>query len=55
MWHIRLPFNAQDQQSLEMSEMGALDPNAYVEPMELYDSIFWGKLVLLSECYLGQS
>ncbi|KAJ4391548.1 hypothetical protein N0V93_005166 [Gnomoniopsis smithogilvyi] len=36
-----LPFNAQDQQSLEMSEMGSLDPNAYVEPMELYDSIFW--------------
>lgn len=38
----RIPFNAQDQQSLDMSEMGALDPNAYVEPMELYDSIFWG-------------
>lgn len=25
-----------------MSDMGGLDPNAYVEPMELYDSIFWG-------------
>lgn len=27
--------------------MGALDPNAYVEPMELYDSIFWGKVKLI--------
>lgn len=26
-----------------MSGMGVLDPSAYVEPMELYDSIFWGK------------
>lgn len=26
-----------------ISDMGTLDPNAYVEPMELYDSIFWGK------------
>lgn len=34
--------------------MGALDPNAYVEPMELYDSIFWGKLVLWSEGSLGR-
>lgn len=30
-----------------MSDMGGLDPNAYVEPMELYDSIFWGKWNLL--------
>lgn len=40
----RLPFSAAPGQSLGMGgDMGALDPNAYVEPMELYDSIFWGE------------
>lgn len=26
-----------------MGDMGALDGSGYIEPMELYDSIFWGK------------
>lgn len=26
-----------------MTDLAGLDPNAYIEPMELYDSIFWGK------------
>lgn len=39
-----LPFVSQGQQSLGMTDLAGLDPNAYVEPMELYDSIFWGKL-----------
>lgn len=25
-----------------MPELEGLDPSAYAEPMELYDSIFWG-------------
>lgn len=45
-----LPFVSQGQQSLGMTDL-AIDPNAYIEPMELYDSIFWGNLfVLHSEC-----
>lgn len=27
-----------------MTDLAGLDPNAYIEPMELYDSIFWGKI-----------
>lgn len=48
----RLPFSAAPGQSLALAgDMGALDPNAYVEPMELYDSIFWGepKTVLMGK------
>ncbi|KAF3769515.1 hypothetical protein M406DRAFT_247088 [Cryphonectria parasitica EP155] len=38
-----LPFGPTTQQPLGMPDLGALDPNAYIEPMELYDSIFWGE------------
>lgn len=37
-----LPFVSQGQQPLGMTDLAGLDPNAYIEPMELYDSIFWG-------------
>lgn len=39
-----LPFVSQGQQSLGMTDLAGLDPNAYIEPMELYDSIFWGTM-----------
>ena len=31
------------QQSGVMADMGNLDPASYMSPMDLYDSIFWGK------------
>lgn len=42
-----LSFGAPGQPSLGIPDVGTLDPNAYIEPMELYDSIFWGEYPLL--------
>lgn len=43
---IRLPFTTTAGQPLALGgDIGGLDANAYVEPMELYDSIFWGESV----------
>ncbi|PSR80895.1 fungal-specific transcription factor domain-domain-containing protein [Coniella lustricola] len=36
-----LPFAQPAQPPLPMGDMGSLDANPYIEPMELYDSIFW--------------
>lgn len=37
-----------------MTDLASLDPNAYIEPMELYDSIFWGRpLPSRHRAYLG--
>lgn len=47
----RLPYNTQGP-SLDISDIGALDSNAYAEPMELYDSIFWGKPSPTTTLYL---
>lgn len=38
-----LPYTTQGQQSLSLPDVNTLTPNVYVEPMELYDSIFWGE------------
>lgn len=44
-----LPFvgPATGAQSLGVSDLAAIDPSTYIEPMELYDSIFWGEFTNL--------
>lgn len=54
----RLPFTTTAGQPLALGgDIGGLDSNSYVEPMELYDSIFWGesdcKIVLLNMSLYG--
>lgn len=31
-----------------MGDLDTMDPSAYAEPMELYDSIFWGEFMLIA-------
>ena len=41
-----LPFvgpQATGAPSLAVPDLAAIDPSTYIEPMELYDSIFWGE------------
>jgi hypothetical protein len=58
-----MPYHSTLQQQLQqplgmqgLTDLSQMDPNAYMSsmsPMDLYDSIFWGKQLARDENFVG--